>query len=105
MKKAVVLALFTAALGAAVLVATERARSMETSDRTPLVGYISLPAMVTTAHVTMRVAIADPDTGVVELRLSNDGVSWSGWEGYPSPSADGAVRLPGSSPRAPAKRR
>ncbi len=94
MRKPVVLALFTVALGAAVLVATERARSMEAFDRTPPVGFVSLPAAVTSEHVTVIAAIADPDTDVVELRLSNDGVSWSGWEGYPSPSADGAVRLP-----------
>jgi hypothetical protein len=93
-KKAAVLVLFTVALAAAVLVATERARSMEAFDRTPPVGYISLPAAVTTDHVTVLAAIAYPDAEAVELRLSNDGASWSGWEGYPSPSADGAVRLP-----------
>ena len=93
MRKAVVLVLFTAALGAAVLVATERARSMDAYDRTPPVGWISLPPVVRTHHVTVLAAIADPDTGVVELRLSNDGATWSVWEGFPSPAADGAIRL------------
>jgi cell wall-associated NlpC family hydrolase len=37
---------------AAVLVATERARSMDAYDRTPPVGWVSLPAVVTTHHVT-----------------------------------------------------
>ena len=94
MRKAVVLVLFTAALGAAVLVATERARSMEAYDRTPPVGYVSLPSVVTTPNVTVLAGIADPDTGVVELRLSNDGATWSVWEGFPSPGPDGAIRLP-----------
>ena len=94
MRKAAVLVLFTVALGAAVLVATERARSMEAYDRTPPVGWVSLPAVVTTHHVTLLAAIADPDTGVVELRLSNDGATWSVWEGFPSPGPDGAIRLP-----------
>ena len=40
------------------------------------------------------VAVADPDTGVIELRLSNDGATWSGWEGFPSPSPSGAMRVP-----------
>jgi hypothetical protein len=93
-RKTVVLVLFTAALGAAVLVATERARSMEAYDRTPPVGWISLPPVVTTHHVTVLAAIADPETGVVELRLSNDDATWSVWEGYPSPTADGTIRLP-----------
>jgi hypothetical protein len=93
-RKAVVLVLFTTALGAAVLVATERARSMEAYDRTPPVGWISLPPVVTTHHVTVLAAIADPDTGVVELRLSNDGATWSAWEGFPSPAVDGTIRLP-----------
>ena len=94
MRKAVVLVLFTVALGAAVLVATERARSMEAYDRTPPVGWISLPPVVTTHHVTVLADIADPDTGVVKLRLSNDGATWSVWEGFPSPATDGAIRLP-----------
>jgi hypothetical protein len=93
-RKAVVLVLFTTVLGVAVLVATERARSMEAYDRTPPVGWISLPPVVTTHHVTVLAAIADPETGVVELRLSNDGATWSAWEGFPSPAADGTIRLP-----------
>jgi hypothetical protein len=92
--KAIVLILFAAALAAAVLLATERARSMSPDDATPPVGVASLPGAVSSIHVDVVVAVADPNTGVIELRLSNDGRTWSGWEGFPTPSPDGAIRLP-----------
>ncbi len=94
MNKAIVLILFAVALAAAVLVATERARSMSPDDATPPVGSASLPAAVSSIHVDVVAAVADPDTGVIELRLSNDGTTWSGWEGFPTPSPDGSIRLP-----------
>ncbi len=94
MKKAIVLILFSVALAAAVLVAAGRARSMSPDDATPPVGAASLPAAVSSTHVEVVVAVADPDTGVIELRLSNDGTTWSAWEGFPTPSPDGLLHLP-----------
>ena len=93
MRKAAVLVLFAAALAAAVLVATERARSVDVDDATPPVGSISLPAVVRSIHVDVLAALTDPDTGVIELRLSNDGVTWSGWQGFPSPSPSGSFSV------------
>ena len=46
MRKTVVLVCFAVALAAGVLVATERARSLEPSDTYPPVGCVSLPAAV-----------------------------------------------------------
>jgi hypothetical protein len=93
-KKTIVLVCFGAALAAAVLVASERARSLGVGDTTPPVGRVSLPAVAASIHVGVVVAVSDPDTGVIELRLSNDGATWSGWEGFPSPSPSGAIRVP-----------
>ena len=92
MKKTVVLVCFVVALAAAVLVATDRARSMDADDTTPPVGWVSLPVAVPSIHVEVAAAVADPDSGVIELRLSNDGTTWSGWEGYPSASPDGSIQ-------------
>ena len=94
MKKTIVLVCFAAVLAAAVLVATERARSLGVDDTTPPVGVVSLPASVPSSHVDVVVAVADRDSGVIELRLSNDGTTWSGWQGFPSPSPDGAIHVP-----------
>jgi hypothetical protein len=92
--KAIVLILFSVDLAAAVLMATERARSMSPDDATPPVGTASLPATVSSIHVDVAVAVADPQTGVIELRLSNDGRTWSGWLGFPTPSPDGLLHVP-----------
>ena len=94
MRKAAVLVLFAAVLAAAVLVATERARSLDVADATPPVGTVSLPAVVRSSHVVVAAALTDPESGVIELRLSNDGVIWSGWQGFPSPAPDGLLRVP-----------
>jgi hypothetical protein len=103
-KKTVVLVCFVVALAAAVLVATDRARSMDADDTTPPVGWLSLPVAVPSIHVEVAAAVADPDSGVIELRLSNDGTTWSGWEGYPSVSPDGSIHVPWAlSPGAGAK--
>lgn len=94
MKKAAVLALFVAALSAAVLVATERARSLDIADARPPSGMVSLPAVVHSNHVMVTAALTDRDGGVIELRLSNDGLDWSGWQGFPSPAPGGLLRVP-----------
>ena len=90
------LVLFAAALAGAVLVATERARSLGVIDATPPVGTVSLPTVVRSSHVVVTAALTDPDSGVLELRLSNDGATWSGWQGFPSPTPDGLLHVPWS---------
>ena len=93
MKKAVVLVVFAALLAGGVLVATDRARSLDRNDRTPPIGSISLPATVPSVAVEVVARVADPDSGVIEMRLSNDGATWSGWQIFPSPAPDGTIDL------------
>jgi hypothetical protein len=94
-KKAAVLALFVVALSGAVLVAAERARSLDIVDARPPSGVVSLPAVVRSSHVTVTAALTDRDSGgVIELRFSNDGATWSGWQGFPSPAPGGLLHVP-----------
>jgi hypothetical protein len=99
-----VLVCFAVALAAGVLVAADRAHSLESSDTTSPVGRVSLPATVRSPSVTLKITVADPESGVVELRMSNDDKTWSAWVGYPSPSPDGTIHLdwrlsPGPGPK------
>jgi hypothetical protein len=93
-KKAAVLALFVVALTGAVLVATERARSLDIVPAKPPAGVVSLPAVVRSSHVMVTAVLTDRDSGVLELRFSNDGVTWSGWQGFPSPAPGGQLLVP-----------
>ena len=94
MKKLAVLAVFAVALGAAALVASERARSVGLVDRTSPVGVASLPSPVSSPGVVVTVTVADPQSGVLDLRLSNDGRAWSPWT-TPAPTAlDAPIDLP-----------
>jgi hypothetical protein len=93
MTRIAVLVCFAVALAAAVLVAADRAHSLEPNDTTSPVGHVSLPATVRSPSVDLKVIVADPESGVVELRLSNDDGTWSTWVGYPSPSPDGIIHL------------
>jgi len=93
MTRIVVLVCFAVALAVAVLVAADRAHSLEPADTTSPVGHVSLPASVRSARVELKITVADPESGVVELRLSNDERTWSTWVGYPSPAPDGTIHL------------
>ena len=93
MTRVVVLVCFAAALAAAALVAADRAHSLEPRDMTSPAGRVALPAVVRSARVDVAVTVTDPQSGVVELRLSNDDRTWSAWVGYPSPSSGGSIRL------------
>jgi hypothetical protein len=93
-RKAAVLALFVVALSAAVLVATERARSLDIVDARPPSGAVSLPAVVRSSHVMVTAALTVRGGGVIELRLSNDDATWSGWQGFPSPAPGGLLHVP-----------
>lgn len=88
------LVLFAVALSGAVLVAAERARSLDVADARPPVGAVSLPVIVHSSHVVVTAALTDRVSGVLELRFSNDGATWSGWQGFLSPAPDGLLRVP-----------
>ena len=94
MKKLAVLAVFVVALSAAALVAADRARSLDSGDTTSPVGAVSLPTHVTSTSVVVTVRVADPQSGVVDLRLSNDGRTWGPWVAFPSPAPGGSIDLP-----------
>ena len=94
MKKAAVLVLFVVALTGAVLVAAERAHSLDVAAARPPAGEVSLPAVVRSNHVMVMAALRVRDNGVIELRFSNDGVTWSGWQGFPSPAPGGSLLVP-----------
>jgi len=94
MTRVAVLVCVVVALAAAALVAADRAHSLEPRDTTSPTGRVSLPATVRSARVDVVVTVADPETGVVDLRMSNDDRTWSAWERYPSPAPGGSIRLP-----------
>jgi hypothetical protein len=93
-KKLAVLAVFAVALSAAALVASDRARSLDSGDTTSPVGAASLLTHVTSASVVVTVTVADPQSGVVDLRLSNDGRTWGPWTACPRPAPGGSLELP-----------
>jgi len=93
-KKLAVLAVFAAVLGVATLVASERARSFDLGDTTSPVGAVSLPSHVGSTAVVVSVTVVDRESGVLDLRLSNDGRTWGPWTAFPSPATGGTIELP-----------
>ena len=55
------------------------------ADTTPPAASASLPAYVTASGVTVTVVASDPESGIVDARLSNEGAAWSGWLVLPDP--------------------
>jgi WD40 repeat protein len=47
--------------------------------------------------VTLRITANDPLSGVAEMRFSNDGRTWSDWEGFQSTRSWDLTRFGGSS--------
>jgi hypothetical protein len=54
------------------------------ADTTPPVGTVSLPAVVTTTAVDVTLDLSDPESEVVDVRFSNDGVTWGDWTPVPA---------------------
>jgi|GEM_PF-384521 len=87
--------LITTFLVAALLAATclsfalaGQARSAaSSSDVTPPFGGVQLPKSVNTTSVSLLLKLSDPDSGVVAVRVSNDGATFSDWMALPSPTA------------------
>jgi hypothetical protein len=52
-------------------------------DATPPVGTASLPTVVTSTSVNVTLDLSDPESGVVAVRFSNDGVTWGDWTPLP----------------------
>ena len=55
------------------------------ADTTPPGGTLSInggAAYVNTTSVTLNLSGVDADTGIYQMRFSNDNVSWSAWEPY-----------------------
>jgi hypothetical protein len=93
-KKLAVLAVFAVALGAAALVASERAHSFDLGDTTSPVGAVTLPAHVSSTAVVVGVTVVDRESGVLDLRLSNDGRTWGPWTAFPNVATGGSIDLP-----------
>ena len=55
------------------------------ADTTPPAASASLPAYVTASGVTVTVVASDPESGIVDARLSNEGAAWSEWLVLPDP--------------------
>ncbi len=71
-----------------------QARSADpVSDPTPPVGKVSLPAAVNTSEVTVTLDLGDPESGLVAVRVSNDGATFGEWTTPPSPAAGGTASV------------
>ncbi len=56
------------------------------ADTTPPDASAALPAHVTAANVVVGLVASDPESGVADVRLSNDGLVWSDWVPLPAPA-------------------
>jgi hypothetical protein len=54
------------------------------ADATPPVGTASLPSTVTSTAVDITLDLSDPESGVVDVRFSNDGATWGDWTPLPA---------------------
>jgi WD40 repeat protein len=60
-------------------------------DKTPPTGSLTIndgAASTYSTTVTLRITANDPLSGVAEMRFSNDGRTWSDWEGFSSTRSD-----------------
>jgi WD40 repeat protein len=69
-------------------------------DKTPPTGSLTIndgAASTYSTTVTLRITANDPLSGVAEMRFSNDGRTWSDWEGFQSTRSWDLTRFGGSS--------
>jgi parallel beta-helix repeat protein len=69
-------------------------------DKTPPTGSLTIndgADSTTSTTVTLRITANDPLSGVAEMRFSNDGRTWSDWEGFQSTRSWDLTRFGGSS--------
>jgi WD40 repeat protein len=73
-------------------------------DKTPPTGSLTIndgAASTTSTTVTLRITANDNLSGVAEMRFSNDGRTWSDWEGFQSTRSWDLTRFGGSSSGGP----
>jgi hypothetical protein len=59
--------------------------TLESPDTTPPTGSVVInggTATTSSVSVTLTLSATDPESGVTQMRVSNDGSSWSSWEAY-----------------------
>jgi hypothetical protein len=69
-------------------------------DKTPPTGSLTIndgAATTGSTRVTLKIQANDPLSGVAEMRFSNDGRTWSDWEGFQSTRSWDLTRFGGSS--------
>jgi WD40 repeat protein len=69
-------------------------------DKTPPTGSLTINDGADSTYsptVTLRITANDPLSGVAEMRFSNDGRTWSDWEGFQSTRSWDLTRFGGSS--------
>jgi len=69
-------------------------------DKTPPTGSLTIndgAATTGSTIVTLKIQANDPLSGVAEMRFSNDGRTWSDWEGFQSTRSWDLTRFGGSS--------
>jgi hypothetical protein len=80
-------------IGALFAVVAQARSADPVSDATPPAGKVSLPAVVNTSEVTITLDLGDPESGLVAVRVSNDGATFGEWTAPPSPPAGGTVSV------------
>jgi WD40 repeat protein len=73
-------------------------------DKTPPTGSLTIndgAATTGSTQVTLKIQANDPLSGVAEMRFSNDGRTWSDWEGFQSTRSWDLTRFGGSSSSGP----
>jgi hypothetical protein len=73
-------------------------------DKTPPTGSLTIndgAASTTSTTVTLRITANDNLSGVAQMRFSNDGRTWSDWEGFQSTRSWDLTRFGGSSSGGP----
>jgi WD40 repeat protein len=73
-------------------------------DKTPPTGSLTIndgAASTYSPTVTLRITANDPLSGVAQMRFSNDGRTWSDWEGFQSTRSWDLTRFGGSSSGGP----
>jgi hypothetical protein len=94
MKRSTYALLLATVTAAAALGLVAQAQSADPgADVTPPAGSVSLPAVVTTTAIGVQLSVSDPESGVVAVRASNDGVTFGEWTAPPSPAPGSSVSV------------
>jgi lipoprotein-anchoring transpeptidase ErfK/SrfK len=72
--------------------------ALAADDVTPPQGSVTLPPVVTSVVVTLTFDVSDAESGVTDVRASNDGQTWSEWAPLPAPAEGLSPQLPWTLP-------